>query len=67
MTSVSLKEWERLNDEICSEMKHFSENYKCRKCPNDNHGIWCEHLLETRYRKFRKRIINQINSLGSKI
>lgn len=57
--------WPHRNEKLVKEMKEFTKKFECDKCPNNNPGIWCEHLLQARARKFRNRIVNQINSLSS--
>lgn len=60
----SLVDWEQKNDELTKDMEEYTENYVCKKCPNDDPGKWCEHLLAARTRKFRKRILQNLEGLS---
>lgn len=56
-------EWEQNFDQLVEEMEEYSENYECKKCPNDDPYKWCSHLINARAKKFRKIIVKQWDSM----
>ena len=60
----SIVEWENESDKLAKNMEEYAENYQCKKCLNNDRGKWCEHLLNARAKKFRKRIIEQLDELS---
>ena len=44
--------WKEKSNTLADEMIEFAENFECNIC----HQKWCEHMIEKRYIKFRKRI-----------